>query len=91
MPEPILVDTGVRIVCYPELFGPTLLGRLRKQLFEGYLQDSPEGKLRASFVSAGSPEGAWASLTREEQTSFLAITAALANLETSPAPGCRTG
>ncbi|MBI3694844.1 MAG: hypothetical protein HY238_08400 [Acidobacteria bacterium] len=75
------------IDCYPELFGPTLLGQSRKQLFKRYLQESPEGRLRASRANAGSPERAWTNLTREEQTSFLAITAALANLRDESGAG----
>ena len=66
---------------YKQLFGEAGPGPIRKALFESYLQHSPEGKLRVSGAGSGEPEAVWQMLTVEEKTTFLAITAALADLE----------
>src|SRR5206468_2662787 len=66
---------------YKALFENNPLGQSRRMLFEKYLQQSDEGKLRAARSGARKAEAVWRTLTLEEKTTFLAITAALESLQ----------
>ncbi|PYV86385.1 MAG: hypothetical protein DMG05_19835 [Acidobacteria bacterium] len=66
---------------YKDLFGNRPVGQSRRMLFEKYLQQSDEGKLRAARCSTRKAEAVWHTLTPEEKTTFLAITAALGSIE----------
>lgn len=66
---------------YKDLFGNNPVGQSRRLLFERYLQQSDEGKLRAARCSTRKAEVVWRTLTPEEKTTFLAITAALGSLQ----------
>ena len=68
---------------YAKLFGKNQLGETRRVLFESYLANSTEGKARRRVSSSGTAREVWTTLTREEQATFLSITAALATLTTN--------
>jgi hypothetical protein len=66
---------------YPDLFAGSQLGNSRRALFEEYLANSVEGRERSQRAGTSEGEKVWATLTVEEATTFLAVTAAMANLE----------
>jgi hypothetical protein len=66
---------------YKDLFGNNPEGQSRRMLFEKYLLQSDEGKRRAIKSSSRKGEAVWRTLTPEEKTTFLAITAALESLQ----------
>jgi hypothetical protein len=66
---------------YKDLFGNGPAGQSRRMLFENYLQQSDEGRLRAARSSTQKSEAVWRTLTAEEKTTFLAIIAALESLQ----------
>ena len=67
---------------YTKLFDGHQLGKVRQALFEDYLKYSKEGQARRRACISGDAKEVWSTLTREEQTTFLAITGALATLKT---------
>ena len=71
---------------YRTLFTGTSQKGERQRLFENYVMHSPEGQARAKALAKGAatPEQVWSTLTVEEQTTFLAVTAALGALEDLP-------
>ena len=66
---------------YKDLFENNPVGQSRRMLFEKYLQQSDEGELRAGRSGGRKAEAVWRTLTLEEKTAFLAITAALGSLQ----------
>jgi hypothetical protein len=73
-------DRKVEFDSFKELFGRKGVGAQRRVLFEKYLQKSGEGRRRAEKCRSTKPEAVWRTLTIEEKSTFLAITAALGNL-----------
>ena len=67
---------------FPVLFGQSPLGKTRKALFDDYLKNSAEGQARVKAAKSTDPEKVWAALHIEEQTTFLAVTAATSALTT---------
>ncbi len=66
---------------FKDLFGQKGLGPLRRILFERYLQASEEGRRRVEKCHSVKAEAVWRTLAVEERSTFLAITAALGNLQ----------
>jgi hypothetical protein len=60
---------------FSTLFGSTPVGLARKALFDGYLQNSAEGRQRVSHAHSSDPATVWATLDVEERTTFLVVTA----------------
>jgi len=76
-------NTVFLLDCHGRLFGPNDLGPFRQRIFERYLQEAPEGKLRVTRAQSADPARVWGHLTAEEKATFVAITGALGTLAES--------